>query len=366
VEGFANAVRGGRTPRSGTSRDKAVIGLSEIGIDQTEANGRDGKLKVLRKAHALYRHGASLPATLAFNAVRIPFIRTSLDEHRARAVLDHASRLPALPALDTAIIGQLERNGAAITSLEALGVPGTGKMFEAAKILSGTLAERCNAHVRANSAFLEATAADLMHHPEIYRWGVNDRVLGIVETYLGLPVGYDGLTYYYNPANGQELRTRLWHRDLEDLRMVKVAVYISDVDEGGGPLQILQSELRGHLGRRHVRSPSFSQSEIEKYLGEDHAAAAITTCTGSAGTVVFADTARHYHRGKPPSTQDRSAIFYSYFARRPRYPFLCERCALSRADIKRLAAGLPQHQRDCILWRSSLPRPWRWIPPSVL
>jgi hypothetical protein len=322
-------------------------------------------LNFLKKAHALYRHGASLPATMAFNAVKIPYVRTRLDGHRARAVLDHAPRLPSLPDLDATIVQRLERSGVAITSLDALGVPGTQEMFASAQALSETLAERCDARVRATSAFLEATDADLMRHPDIYRWGVNDRVLRIVEAYLGLPVGYDGLTYSYNPANGQELRTRLWHRDLEDLRMVKVAVYVSDVGESGGPFQILLSDMAGRLGR-HVRSPSISQSDIEKYLGAEYARAAVTTCTGAAGTVVFADTARYYHRGKPPDTQDRSAIFYSYFARRPRYPFFCERCTLSRADILKLAAGLPQHQRDCILWRSSLPRPMRWIPPSVL
>ncbi|NJN32859.1 MAG: hypothetical protein HC824_22455, partial [Synechococcales cyanobacterium RM1_1_8] len=45
------------------------------------------------------------------------------------------------------------------------------------------------------------------------------------------------------------------------------------------------------------------------------------SCIGKAGTVVLCDTAHYFHRGRPPIAQDRSAIFYSFFSRRPKHPF---------------------------------------------
>jgi len=91
-----------------------------------------------------------------------------------------------------------------------------------------------------------------------------------------------------------------------------------------------------------------------------------TSHTGAAGTVIFADTARYYHRGKPPIRSDRAAVFFGYFARPPRHPFLCERSRLSRAQITQLVADLPQVERDTALWMQSVPIPIRWIPKNII
>jgi hypothetical protein len=90
----------------------------------------------------------------------------------------------------------------------------------------------------------------------------------------------------------------------------------------------------------------------------------LTNCTGSAGTVIFVDTAMYYHRGKPPTRQNRSAIFFSYFSRRPKHPFFCERSPFSRKDLYRLAKGLPAHQQACVYWKDSLPSAVKLIPKN--
>jgi hypothetical protein len=50
--------------------------------------------------------------------------------------------------------------------------------------------------------------------------------------------------------------------------------------------------------------------------------------------------------------------------RAPLRPFRCERSTISRAQTRRLAASMPQRQRDCLLWRDSLPLVARIIPPA--
>jgi hypothetical protein len=97
---------------------------------------------------------------------------------------------------------------------------------------------------------------DIIAHDEIIRWGLSDRLLDIAENYLCAPVGYDGINVFFTKADGKEAGTRRWHRDAEDRRMLKIALYLNDVDEDGGPLQVLRRRLRIMIGRSVASSPS--------------------------------------------------------------------------------------------------------------
>ena len=190
------------------------------------------------------------------------------------------------------------------------------------------------------------------------------RLLDIVEGYLGVPIGYDGINIFFTKADGRQVAARRWHRDVEDRHMVKIAVYLNDVDEGGGPLQVLRRKLPQHDRTVRGKFPVLTQEELEHRLADFRLERDITTCTGRTGTVVFADTASHYHRGKPATTHDRCAVYFNYFHRVPLRPFRCERSTISRAQIRELAEPLPQRQRDCLLWRESLPMIARLLPPA--
>ena len=193
---------------------------------------------------------------------------------------------------------------------------------------------------------------------------MSDRLLDIAENYLGVPIGYDGANVYFTKADGMEAGQRRWHRDAEDRRMLKIALYLNDVDEDGGPLQLLRRQLPDHDRMVRGKFPILSQEKLETALGDFDPDRDVVTCTGKAGTVIFADTAALYHRGKPASARDRCAIFFNYMNRAPLRPFRCERSTISRAQTRRLAASMPQRQRDCLLWRDSLPLVARIVPPA--
>jgi hypothetical protein len=187
-----------------------------------------------------------------------------------------------------------------------------------------------------------------MAHPTIFRWGLAELILQIVECYVGLPVGYDGLSYYYSVADGQEARPRQWHRDREDRRMLKVALYVHDVDNQGDPFQSMLPECSRLVGdpRRYQYRPLTEERLLRRL--PDGSEMKSVTCTGPTGTIFFADTAQYYHRGKPPVLTDRSAIFFSYFARPPRHPFLCHRSPLSPRQIRDLVDDMTPEQKGFI------------------
>jgi hypothetical protein len=132
------------------------------------------------------------------------------------------------------------------------------------------------------------------------------------------------------------------------------------------PLQVLRRRLPDHDRMVGGKFRIWRQGPLEKTLGDFGPDRDVVTCTGKAGTLVFADTAAFYHRGKPASARDRCAIYFNYMNRAPLRPFRCERGTISRAQIRRLAASIPQRQRDCLLWRDSLPLVARIVPPAGL
>jgi hypothetical protein len=205
-----------------------------------------------------------------------------------------------------------------------------------------------------------------MAYPQIYRWGLHDRLLDIAENYLGVPIGYDGINIFFTMPDGRETGARLWHRDGEDRRMLKIAVYLHDVDEGNGPLQVLQRRISKYDHLASGKPPVLTQQQLEEALPGFDMGRDVVTCTGKRGTFVFSDTASFYHRGMPAITGDRYAIFFNYIGRVPLRPFRCERTMISRAQVNQLAKELPARQRDCVLWRQALPLVARILPPAPI
>lgn len=307
---------------------------------------------------------ASLPSQIVWGFLKIPFIEKNLLYPRYQKYLrEHQGQLPALNLIDSEIVDELQQKGICVTSLESLGIPSTSEFVEAAKKLSQELAEIFLLPANTGKYEILATSAQLIKYKELSQWGLNDRLLKIVERYLGLPVAYDGLLSVLSVADGREIGQRAWHKDREDRHMVKVCVYLNDVGDDGGPFQCLKPKINSLVCNsvKNMYRCVFNE-EIKTF--SPNPSDDVTTCTGAAGTVIFVDTALYYHRGKPPTQFNRSAIFFSYFSRRPWHPFFCQRSPLSPKDLDRFTQGMSSHQHDCVFWKDALPKIVQLIPHS--
>jgi hypothetical protein len=281
---------------------------------------------------------------MAARIAGLPALDRLLDARYRLAVRTHRATLPALDGLDRAIHAGLERDGVYTTSLEALGLTGSAEIVATAQALARDYAETARQKAAQGQAFIMLPAMAALLRPALFCWGLDERLLNIAENYIGLPPAYDGMAILYTVAGTDEQATRRWHRDREDRRMMKVAVYLNDVDLDGGPF-----ELDPRAATAAAVDP-----------------AAAITCTGPTGTVVFADTARFFHRGRPGLTHDRAAIFYSYFAQRPRRPFFCERSGLTRAQVAALTRDVTPRQAASARWHDALPLLVRAIPSAPI
>jgi len=307
---------------------------------------------------------SSLPSDIACKIHSIDWFEQSvlLPQYQQR-LKQYKEQLPTLSADDRAIVEQVEQNGVCITSLDALAIPDSQQLLDAAHPITIELAQRSRLPSHVHKHTLMATAQQLMAHPEIFFWGVSERILNIVECYLGLPVAYDGLSFYYSVADGRDAGPRIWHRDKEDWRMIKVAVYFNDVDESGGPFQCLKPATNTWLIETLPNYQGLTHSELQLLLNTP-SSDWLTSCVGKAGTVIFTDTARFYHRGQPPLETDRSALFFHYFSQCPKNPFYCDRSLLSRQQTAALTKQLPSPLQSHLTWRKRYPGMARYIPKN--
>lgn len=301
------------------------------------------------------------PARSAFWVTRLGPVSRMLASRYRRAVASHRRMVPTLSPGDRAIVEALDRDGIYISSLDCLGLPDSRETVRIGQMLSAEFSAEAHRQAAAGVEFNMVPPERIVVNPRVFAWGLSDRLLDIAEAYLGMPAAYDGMQIIYTVADGREVSTRRWHRDWEDRKMLKIAIYLNDVDTDGGPFEAVR-------GPRRTDEDGFaydlmSDDDLRRTFGEEFAER-VTSCTGRAGTVLFVDTARQYHRGRPATGADRTAIFYSYFARRPRHPFFCERSGLSRQQIERLARHLPPRQRAAALWRRGLPGWLRMIPSA--
>jgi hypothetical protein len=156
-------------------------------------------------------------------------------------------------------------------------------------------------------------------HPALIEWGLTERIIAIVESYIGLPVSYRGVQARIDLADGAQVETRLWHRDGEDRRIVKFIVYASDVPPGEGGFEYIPKPVSPAAESVRLTNYRVLDSDMASLVPRDRWRA----CTGPAGTVVVTDTCSVWHRGGVPGERDRLTLFYAYNSRHPLAPQHC-------------------------------------------
>jgi hypothetical protein len=273
----------------------------------------------------------------------ISFLKTQSELAYQASLEKHRSNLPALCAADLALLKTLQEEGVVITSLESLSIPSTGQMLQAAERLMPKIPKSISGDK--NEYVVHATNQQIMEHPEIFMWGLQERLLNIIENYIGLPVAYHGVYFRRDIANEVEHTSRLWHLDKEDRKVLKVIIYLNDVMDDMGPFQYITQSLTPTI----ASSLDYNYGYIKDPIMQEYVSSSdCKSCTGSAGTVVIASTASIFHRGKVPSSGDRFALFFDYTSKQP----FTDYSSLSEKDLQILAERyFSQDQKEYVFWQ---------------
>ncbi|MDB5405530.1 MAG: hypothetical protein JWL84_442 [Rhodospirillales bacterium] len=229
----------------------------------------------------------------------------------------HHPALPALDPRDRDLVAALQREGSALSSIGALGLPGTEAMLAAADRLAASTLGRTPGKGGFN---IQPSAAELDANPEIIAWGLDERLLAIAANYIGLPVDYRGVVLRRDIAGGTSTETRLWHRDDEDVRILKIIVYLNDVGPDGGPYEFVAKHDGPAPWRLPPRLGRIEDPEMARWAARER----WRSCTGTRGTAVFSDTCSVLHRGLIGTAADRLTLFFCYNSKQPVHPEWCE------------------------------------------
>ena len=240
------------------------------------------------------------------------------------ATVLHALERNGMSAEAARVVAELDRNGVALTTADRLlGVSG---LFEE---VQSAVAELERDRTRAITAAREAGSRrgfsgeknfiyrllgdrPVMDRRSVFaRFALQDPVLGIANRYFGM---YTRLRYYnvWRTFRTEELphESQLWHRDREDYYILKLFVYLSDVDEGAGPLTYAPGSHRKGAPQREPEH--FLEGGVRRSR-DDQMAEALPRerwlhCVGPKGTLVFVDAAG-YHKGGLARRGER--LFYT-------------------------------------------------------
>src|SRR3990172_300126 len=254
-----------------------------------------------------WRYGLNLSSVLAYHRVR-----TEPDAESQRLAID------------------LRRNGIAISSVNRF--PGLMPLFEelVAAVRKDELRQRSKideSRARAvdqttigEKTFLYKLLGDqpTLNLSSIYaRVALHKALLQTANRYFGMLTRLR----YYNvwrtfSGNGIARESQLWHRDRDDLQIVKVFLYLSDVNDGAGPFTYAP---RTHIcGSRSVEPAGFYEGHVRRST-DDQMDAVVprndwVVASGTPGTIVFADTSG-LHKGGLALMSDRLMFTCMYVSK---------------------------------------------------
>jgi ectoine hydroxylase-related dioxygenase (phytanoyl-CoA dioxygenase family) len=149
------------------------------------------------------------------------------------------------------------------------------------------------------------------------RLGISDRVLDVVNSYFGM---WSKLTYvdlWYTPPAQEGVKrvsSQRWHRDYNDAHLVKIFIYLDDVDEETGPLDYVPaSTLGGQYANEWPWRPVSNdlyppQDEFEERIPKS----AQVSLTGPAGSMAFCNTSGFHRGGYVTGSRPRVMAVYNY------------------------------------------------------
>jgi hypothetical protein len=143
----------------------------------------------------------------------------------------------------------------------------------------------------------------------------SQRLLDLANAYLELWSKLEYVDVWYSvpqPAEGERISSQRWHRDYNDKHLLKVFLYLVDVDEDMGPFQyVAGSQPGGPYADAWGWQPLGQNYPTEEELEARIPSAAVKTFTGPAGTLLFCNTAG-FHRGGFSTTNPRVLATATY------------------------------------------------------
>jgi hypothetical protein len=146
------------------------------------------------------------------------------------------------------------------------------------------------------------------------RLALDQRVLDLANTYLGLWSKLEYVDLWYTPPTGAPERTssQRWHRDFNDRLLLKAFLYLNDVGEDAGPFEYVpRSFPGGELGDLWPWYPGYDGYPPDEEFARRMEGKRVETFTAPRGTLIFCNTCG-FHRGGFAESSPRVLATWTY------------------------------------------------------
>ena len=246
-----------------------------------------------------------------------------LSNRKSRALYEE--NRPELDELQNRILGDVEANGFATASFgELFPDESAWRDVEAMRdrFVTETEADLAkggeHVRVRAGKEFvvrLHSYGAELGLDDPWFRAVASHRLLDIANVYLEMWSKLEYVDVWYSvpqPAEAERISSQRWHRDYNDKHLLKVFLYLVDVDDAMGPFQYVPgSQPGGPYADAWPWEPLGQNYPTEQELEALVPSSAIRAFTAPKGTLIFCNTAG-FHRGGFSTTDPRVLATATY------------------------------------------------------
>lgn len=137
----------------------------------------------------------------------------------------------------------------------------------------------------------------------------------IARAYFKQNLKITNIDYWLNypvEENREEISSQKWHRDYEDLNVLKVFVYLTDVDFLSGNLSYVKKSNYGNMhGAKFLRAPPLGVVVEDKVIRDSFQSDQIIDFFVPKGTVIFVDTSG-LHKGGHCKNSNRFLFTSTY------------------------------------------------------
>lgn len=269
------------------------------------------------------------------------------------------------------VLADLNRDGIAVTTAGEL--LGAGSVYEEMEAAVAALEERLAAELLDKRKNAGDTAAigqktflyhllgkkPLLDEQTVFaRFALQDGILNIVNSYFGMFTRLREYNVWHTFASDAPAReSQLWHRDREDRLILKVFVYLNDIDEGAGPFTYAPGTHQ--KGPIQTTPESYNENGVRRTTNEQMArvvpADRWICATGPKSSIIFTDT-HGYHKGGHATKSDRIMYTSMFTSPASESGELMERPAEPAVfpDLARTVAMAPPRRRF-----------WLSLPPAA-
>jgi len=138
--------------------------------------------------------------------------------------------------------------------------------------------------------------ADILKIPQIQNLVTDSFILNICQDYLGtIPILSQANFWITNGDGNYNDGTMIFHQDYDDIKFLKVFIYLNDVTDLNGPHCYVKGAINNIITPPNYKpSDRLSDNYLELVYGKEN----MLTINGNKGTIIFENT-HGFHKGKP-------------------------------------------------------------------